>query len=60
MHDSETSRIGHLKNTGSQSNADLLNVNTFHYATSKKKSHSLPSPQISLKSLLSTGVLPDS
>lgn len=29
MHDFETSCIGHLENTGTESCTDLLNVNTF-------------------------------
>lgn len=37
MHDSVMPRISHLKNIGSLSDADLANVEPFHYTASKKK-----------------------
>lgn len=50
MHDSVMPRISHLKNIGSLSDADLANVEPFHYTASKKKkknSHLLTQPLIS-------------
>ena len=54
MHDFVTTCISHLENIGSLNNADLPNVDIFHYLISKI-THSLISLQISSKKSLNIG-----
>ena len=59
MHDFATLSISYLENNGSLSYADLPNIDTFHYTTSKHHICLLTLLIISLEKSVNTGKLSD-